>query len=1338
MGWSQNLHTNIDGFTFSAWEFSSVSISSNRKQAGFKLRKDITSTIEPLNLLIPIYYYSPTKINFKKNKNYKFILEVSNYLQAPKGDEHFYNPSPLFMVTPLGEQTELLRQNTWIGDPRPSSNSDTTILPFPYIDESSINGQLSSDKPNKKGTFYGKQRRFLIYYYSNPKEDVYTYQLERPTTFWSSKYFGNKFTDDLAISRGGQTIKYTKTNEELLANYFINESDWLVQGYSYCSFVEVKDGGEKYNLSPSPMGATSGSLVGLGWYVDQNRFIWYDRNIAILDSTPYLYPTTFNYPVGGPWSGSPNIPIPSAIEYGNNGNINQGSPLNGTVKWPHEGFRKNNYIAKYVDITKFNFSFKYRNSKNDGTGIKIYLSPTLPSSRPYNSYSKISTNIKKILDYSTVTDKINISSSVTDDISASKNLTEIRVTINMKHTWVGDLILNLKSPNGNVINLFNRQRGNSDDFKDTIFSSNQKNPSIDNFSPPFTGTFRTNNLIGKGYAPYISNVNDIKYLKKTDGTILGDWILYIKDDAGLDLGVLENWSIEFLFDDTTKIDYLATFTQSKIDSNGLFSLTPYNFYGLEGNQYLIITADKLSDKISNDTTIVELIDLFIDGTYHPNNNRIYNVNNNPSVIVTNEGPLDKYGLTAAYAPIGYEASVGKGSTLNPKTLISSTVSAYMGNGRFKGGIWENGNWNSGIRDSSVYEFFTVDQFVSFNRDKKWRFSIIGPYQSVDKLNVGDKITISNIAGIDINDNRRLFTKYFTIIGKTYNSIIVEFEYDFPLKEVKIDSKFHMILVSKNIWLNGTFNNGLFNGIWNNGLFKGYPFITEMTNTHWIDGVFSGGSFHSSKISYEIEGISINDNNTLTFSFSSQHSISIGDTVDIIDYTNNNDYIFGETFITNVPNKYLIDTEFLLTPEREQFIQNINNSNKIGKVTLRKNTGLIQNIKMNTLNVSNVYSSTSFDSRRVFSYNTWMDLVYDDTTATNIMKPQSTLNNNGVSYYYNENNLYGYTTNDILSSDVIFRDSYSPSLRTYKLGTKYKIFNDYIGESSNFDDYFGENSKEFTDQGWVFSYTPYTSDLRLSRTIETSDNLKIKGKELKVVAENDGGLLNLKSSSFVVPNRSQDGVGIKTDINSYLPPNKYTMIEFDLVDSSIQYNDYELSTSSSSPLSRFKPVLHFGNINTVNKKLLYGNGFVNYTLPASYLPVYKNIDHAKTKSTKKVEYFFGKRNLNMYFSGSGSGGEYESEFIIDNLKFYEVNMIPFFKYLTDDNVNKSIQTPIFGTTQDFKLNSYLDNLIDSIKIPYRLNDEIKPLNIAPSYIFRNFSNSIEPSNIFSNFNNSRDF
>jgi hypothetical protein len=104
-----------------------------------------------------------------------------------------------------------------------------------------------------------------------------------------------------------------------------------------------------------------------------------------------------------------------------------------------------------------------------------------------------------------------------------------------------------------------------------------------------------------------------------------------------------------------------------------------------------------------------------------------------------------------------------------------------------------------------------------------------------------------------------------------------------------------------------------------------------------------------------------------------------------------------------------------------------------------------------------------------------------------------------------------------------------------------------------------------------------------------------------------------------------------------------MIDFDLVDSSIQYNDYELSTSSSSPLSRFKPVLHFGNINTVNKKLLYGNGFVNYTLPASYLPVYKNIDHTKTKSTKKVEYFFGKRNLNMYFSGSGSGGEYESEF-----------------------------------------------------------------------------------------------
>jgi hypothetical protein len=43
-----------------------------------------------------------------------------------------------------------------------------------------------------------------------------------------------------------------------------------------------------------------------------------------------------------------------------------------------------------------------------------------------------------------------------------------------------------------------------------------------------------------------------------------------------------------------------------------------------------------------------------------------------------------------------------------------------------------------------------------------------------------------------------------------------------------------------------------------------------------------------------------------------------------------------------------------------------------------------------------------------------------------------------------NNLYGYPTYDVLSSNSYFRDSFSLDVNSYRLGTKYKLFNDFIG------------------------------------------------------------------------------------------------------------------------------------------------------------------------------------------------------------------------------------------------------------------------------------------------------
>ena len=48
---------------------------------------------------------------------------------------------------------------------------------------------------------------------------------------------------------------------------------------------------------------------------------------------------------------------------------------------------------------------------------------------------------------------------------------------------------------------------------------------------------------------------------------------------------------------------------------------------------------------------------------------------------------------------------------------------------------------------------------------------------------------------------------------------------------------------------------------------------------------------------------------------------------------------------------------------------------------------------------------------------------------------------------------------------------------------------------------------------------------------------------------------------------------------------------------------------------------------------------------------------------------------MTFRGSGYDGQYLSEYVIDNLKLYEVDMIPFFKYFTYENINRTVQIPI---------------------------------------------------------------
>lgn len=122
--------------------------------------------------------------------------------------------------------------------------------------------------------------------------------------------------------------------------------------------------------------------------------------------------------------------------------------------------------------------------------------------------------------------------------------TLIEVVVNITHTWVTDLRINLISPSGKVITLFNQTNGSVDNFTNTVFSTNLTLASITTGTAPFTGTFRMSAVSGIVTGTYTSNATTLTEL--LDGkTVNGNWYLAIQDYGTGETGTLLNWSLKF-------------------------------------------------------------------------------------------------------------------------------------------------------------------------------------------------------------------------------------------------------------------------------------------------------------------------------------------------------------------------------------------------------------------------------------------------------------------------------------------------------------------------------------------------------------------------------------------------------------------------------------------------------------------------------------------------------------------------------------------------------------------------------------------------------------------------
>lgn len=599
------------------------------------------------------------------------------------------------------------------------------------------------------------------------------------------------------------------------------------------------------------------------------------------------------------------------------------------------------------------------------------------------------------------------------------------------------------------------------------------------------------------------------------------------------------------------------------------------------------------------------------------------------------------------------------------------ISVNYGNGLFKSGVWENGIWNDGYRSNRLYgtnglvnrvpDYYRFTNVIGFNGIRpfggknsyqvdgnSWLLTLKG-LDPIGGLSVGDKISIGNIVLIDINDNRKLLTDYTFIsqVDITNNTITANIISDFPIRRIERDSENHLIYVSKNIWLSGAFLNGYFSGIWNNGLFKGYPLITLMEHTHWIDGKFDGGTFRS------------------------------------IQRT--------DTFTNTIFNTGLIQ-KFI-------FIDNF--------VGLNGNKKFLSWMDINY----QIYNFTQLNETvTVFDYNPLIDVQSLDVRPLDVSP--------GLEYFKNEVFKDGAITYDVLESSSIFSERISNKKRRYSLGTKFKKYENFVPKDGNFKEPFSNdlgnlvNLDNFYEDEW--DYIELLSGVTFSQVTQPGGETWIIPSDPIRISSNTS---QTNSSKLQIYNRYNTSPNViiynhnGTELNhirisgirlnnrnfSFLP-NRYYISEVDL-------SSYTFST----PVYPTRPYA-----SNINGNLATQSHTVSLELIETFQDGY--INELKNPNPIKTQYFFNRVEMSILLKNS-SYAQYTNaqrmstigalsppspdntfDFRFNNISFYEVDMIPFFKYFQNEyDIDFRVKSPFYAVAPFIDYNNANFNYLENVRL-----------------------------------------
>ncbi|MCI0700770.1 MAG: S8 family serine peptidase [Planctomycetia bacterium] len=115
---------------------------------------------------------------------------------------------------------------------------------------------------------------------------------------------------------------------------------------------------------------------------------------------------------------------------------------------------------------------------------------------------------------------------VTMTIADDVKISDLNVGISLTHTWLSDLVIKLKGPDGTTITLFNRRGGSANNLTGTTFND------------------EASTAISAGTAPFSGNFRPEQALSAFDGkSTKGTWSLIVQDVARYDTGSLTAWSL---------------------------------------------------------------------------------------------------------------------------------------------------------------------------------------------------------------------------------------------------------------------------------------------------------------------------------------------------------------------------------------------------------------------------------------------------------------------------------------------------------------------------------------------------------------------------------------------------------------------------------------------------------------------------------------------------------------------------------------------------------------------------------------------------------------------------